>query len=423
MSWRPFDSGTTIPASDAGEMAARWSGSRLCGFTQEVRYFDFENNGRPFTQVAIVFSPQEPLHIEGRRVVMVASEAGHDNGREFAEDDCRREGPGPWLARRGITFIALCRLGRWNFLTDDPLGSWESIPLDQRMPVFHRGQRQHWPATDYETTGAAGVSSPTGSQFCRFPRKGSELEAQMMALTPTTTIRGFQEALRGCGIVQDRRNILLLYWGFSTGGAFLWPLAKAFAPDGIASFGMAHFPICYFASRAARHDFRWLYDPSTFRLRERGYEDFSFFSRDLPDDERRAQWKEALKSPRFKSFEDTFMFFNVAALTEGISRLWNASFLPPETRDRGFSRLVQENLELCFPDDSLSGINVLELSGTRDEIHPPEVVRLASSVVQPHCKRHLLLFLEGLHHSISADQVPLFASVWLDALHAGYFTN
>ena len=27
-----------------------------------------------------------------------------------------REGPAVWLAKRGVTFVALTRVGRWNFL-------------------------------------------------------------------------------------------------------------------------------------------------------------------------------------------------------------------------------------------------------------------------------------------------------------------
>ena len=39
------------------------------------------------------------------------------DGRTFIRDNAGKEGLGPWLARRGVTFIQLCRLGRWNFWT------------------------------------------------------------------------------------------------------------------------------------------------------------------------------------------------------------------------------------------------------------------------------------------------------------------
>jgi hypothetical protein len=143
----------------------------------------------------------------------------------------------------------------------------------------------------------------------------------------------------------------------------------------------------------------------------------------MPEQERNRQWQRALKSPRFKSFEDTFMFYNVGAVTESITRLWNAPFLPDDVRKRGFSELLRENTELAFPDDSLNSIAVLELSGTKDEIQAPSIVATAASVVRPFCRRYTLLFLEGLHHSIAADQVPVFGSLWLDSIEAGYFAE
>ena len=420
--WHELADGAILPKADLERVSARFRGRETTTFVQDVHYFDFESNGKPFTQVATVYTPAEPRVVDGRKVIVVASEGGHDNGREFAVDDLGREGPAPWLAKRGVTFIALARLGRWNFLTDEAFGSWRDVPIEERMPIFHRGQRAHWPASEYEVVGAEGVSSPTGSQFCRLPRPGSQLEAHMMALTPSTSMKGFETALAGIGALEDRRRLLLLFWGFSTGGAFLWPFAKRAAPDGIMGFGMSTFPVAFYATRAVRDEHRWLYDASAFRVRERGMRDFAFFSPDLSDAERKEQWKEALKSPRFKSFEDTFMFFNVAALTESLAKLWNADFLPEEIRKRGFSTLLRENLDLAFPDDSLKGIRVLELSGTRDEIQPPETVRAAAAVVRPHCGRYKIVFLEELHHSIAADQAPVFGSLWLDAIESGYYS-
>ena len=419
--WQRLSDGTVLPTAEMNRVAADWRDRETTTFTREVHFVDFASNGKPFTQVATVYTPAKPLTVGGRRVVVVASEGGHDNGREFAVDDLRREGPAPWLAKRGVTFIALTRLGRWNFLTDKPHGSWQDVPLTKRMPMFHRDQKDHWPEREYTVTGADGVSSPTGSQVCRLPRPGSALESHMLALTPTTQMKGFQQALTALGTLKERSKVLLLYWGFSTGGAFLWPFAKRVAPDGIMGFGMSNFPFAHYATRAEKGEHRWLYDPSALRLRERGMQDFAFFSPDLSEDERNKQFEEALHSPRFKSFEDTFMFFNVAATSECIARLWAADFLPQEQRKHGFGALLQENLDLAFPDDSLAGINVLELSGTRDEIQPPDVVRTAASVVRPHCRHYKIVYLEGLHHSIAADQAPIFGALWLDAIEAGYY--
>ena len=84
-------------------------------------------------------------------------------------------------------------------------------------------------------------------------------------------------------------------------------------------FGMSTFPVAFYATRAIEEEHRWLYDASALRVRERGKKDFAFFSPDLSGAERDKQWAEALNSPRYKSFEDTFMFFNVAALTERLA--------------------------------------------------------------------------------------------------------
>src|SRR5262245_45629190 len=116
--WQALPDESTLSAAAMAEMAARWGKRELTGFRQAVRFLDFEDNGKPFTQVAVVLKPDRPLVVDGRRVVFVASEGGHDNGREFFSDDLCREGAGHWLAKRGVTFIALCRLGRWNFLAN-----------------------------------------------------------------------------------------------------------------------------------------------------------------------------------------------------------------------------------------------------------------------------------------------------------------
>jgi hypothetical protein len=420
--WAALPDESSLTASAMAEIASRWDACELTGFRESTHFFDFEHNGKPFTQVAVVLTPDRPLIVDGRCVTFVASEGGHDNGREFFSDDLGNEGAGPWLARRGATFIALCRLGRWNFLTEEPLGSWRNVPLERRMPMFHRGQNAQWSDKDYDVIAAEGVSSITGSEHCRIPKSGSDLEAHMMALTPTTVMRGFELAVANCLEIADRCNTLLLYWGFSTGGALLWPFAKRVPPDGIAGFGMSNYPIALYATRAAKGNHNNLYEKSALRVRERGRKDFAFFSTGLSDADRELQWQEALRSPRFKSFEDTFMFFNIAAMTEGIARLWFSGGLPDDVRVRGFSDLLRSNIDLAFPDTSLSNVRVLNLTGTDDEIQPPAVVRGVSAVVRPYCRTYKNVFLEGLHHSITAKQVRLFGSVWLEAIAAHYFS-
>src|SRR2546429_145081 len=122
--WQKLPDDSLLQNADVQRVTEKWQASVTGGFKQEIRFFDFQSNGKPFTQVATLLTPEKPLAVQGKRVVFVASEGGHDNGREFFIDDLRREGPGVWLAKRGVTFIALTRLGRWNFLTDKPYGSW-----------------------------------------------------------------------------------------------------------------------------------------------------------------------------------------------------------------------------------------------------------------------------------------------------------
>ena len=135
MDWDTITCGATLDRHTCDQLAASWHERPVSGYSTNIRYFDFDCYGKPFTQVAIVLEPEQPLEIDGRRVVIAASEGGHDNGREFIADFDGNEAIGPWLARRGVTFIALCRIGRWNFLTDRPLGSWLDVPLAELVQL------------------------------------------------------------------------------------------------------------------------------------------------------------------------------------------------------------------------------------------------------------------------------------------------
>lgn len=421
--WQNLRDQSVISAAQQRAAIGRWRGAARGGFALDLRFFDFESYGKPFTQVAIVLTPDDPLRIDGRRVVVVASEGGNDNGRDFVRDLRGREGIGAFLARRGVTFIALCRVGRWNFLTDKPLGSWIDVPLDRRMPVFHRSQARHWTEDDFEVTGAEGVSSPTGSTACRVPRPGSELEAHMLAATPHTVLTGFRIAVEAC-VPREAAAPLTFYWGFSTGGSYMWAFAKRLPPTGILGYGTTALPFTRYSAASAGGNFAWLYDRSTLRVRERGLNDFIFYNKGMPEAERALQYQAALHGPRFKSTEDTFMFFNVAAQAEMLSRLWNAPFLPESVRARGFTALFRENADLAFPDESLREVAALDLYGTEDEVRLTSKVPAAiGAATRPYCRRYTLALLEGRHHCIDAEHAEAFGSLWLDAIAAGYFAS
>ena len=244
----------------------------------------------------------------------------------------------------------------------------------------------------------------------------------MNALTPFTSITGFKTALAECLDPKHRNETRVFYWGFSTGGGYMWALAKSLPPDGMLGFGMNNFAFSAYWASATNGKYEWLYDRSTSRVRERGMTDFTFYTRDLSDQEREKLWQVALHSPRFKSHEDTFMFFNAAALSQGLSELWKSPSLPDSIRTRGFAELFRENFDLAFADHSIGKLNVLEFFGDGDEILPfPVSSGVSAAMTRPFCRRYILAVLEGRHHSIDADHAEAFGSLWLDAIEAGYF--
>lgn len=390
-------------------------------FVHEVRMLDFESCGQSFTQVALVLNPAKPMTVNGREVVIVCSEGGSDNGRGFVQDYSGKEGVGPWLARRGIRFISLCRLGRWNFLSNDPLGSWHDVPLENRMPMFNRQQRTHWPASDFTEVDASNVASQTRSRACRIPRPGTALEAGSIALTPMTSMKGFDLALRQCVDLDQRERPLLLFWGFSTGGTYMWAFTRCVRPDGFLGYGTSNFPSLYYEAWSAERDHEWLYDRSAFRVRERGISDFSFYTEALSEEQRTVLWAEAIKAPQFKSHEDTFMTFNVGATCEALTRLWRAPFCPDEVHRMGYGAFIQRNLDFLFPPASLGDLPVLDIYGTGDEVMPPPIANRIARNMEACSKNYRHLFLDGFHHSIERDHVEAFGPIWLHAISSGYF--
>src|SRR4030095_13578793 len=103
-------------------------------YTQRVEYIDFNSFGQDFTQVVVTLTPDKPRLHRGRKLVVVGAEPGSEYAGDFLETPEGKEGPGIWLARRGVTFVALTRIGRWNFLAPGDSGSWEGVPVDTRMP-------------------------------------------------------------------------------------------------------------------------------------------------------------------------------------------------------------------------------------------------------------------------------------------------
>ena len=391
-------------------------------YTQTVEFIDFSVHGQNFTQVVVTLTPATPRLRNGKLIVVVGGEPGSEYGMDFVRTIEGTEGPGVWLAKRGVTFVALTRVGRWNFLAPTGDGSWESVPIGQRMPMFSRTQSAHWLPGDYEVrrSGLTGSTSASVSATYRFPVKGSALERQMLAATPRVFVEGYRLALEKA--IPDRKGSLIFFWGMSTGGASLYPLAKYYAPDGYLGWGTSSTGLAYVNSRALTGNFNDVHERSALRVRERGLDDFEFYTRNIDPETRAIWWKAALKSPRFKSTEDAAMQFGAAALTEHGLRLWQSGCLPPADRQAGFAAFMQAMFEPSYPPAELKNVPVLDLNGTNDETLPPATVDANRIVMEPYAKKYRVGRIEGLHHYLfTQDSIKIVGSTWMRYIESGYF--
>ena len=327
----------------------------------------------------------------------------------------------PWLASRGVTVAIVPRLGRWNFF--DEGGSWKKIPLGERMPIFTRHQPTYWSDSDYTCHASKGQASPTGSDTYRLPVEGVELYEQMLAATPDTIVEGYRQgatwALENHG--RSRDDILLLYWGFSTGGPFLWALCRHLTPDGILGWGTSNNPSAYLYSRASTGNHDWPYEESCLRVRERGRPDFLFYTTHIDDQQREEWFEESMHAPNFKSIEDVFMHYNVAALTEHATRLWESAFLPEKDRAAGFAEFLQSIMLPLYPADELSDVAILEMNGTLDQVIQPWKVDAARKVSERYCKKYRVARLEGFRHDILHDTCKTVGRIWFKLIESGYY--
>jgi len=328
-----------------------------------------------------------------------------------------------WLARRGVTFVALTRVGRWNFLAPD--GSWEGVPVESRMPIFSRKQKAHWTAADFEvkSSGLQGATSGDSAVY-RTPKAGSDLYRQMLAATPLTYLTGYRLAIERAIPPAERNDSFVLYWGMSTGGAFLYPLAKYLPPDGYLGWGTSSTGLAYAYRKAKSGDFETPYAHSALRVRERGLDDFTYYTKELDAATRMKWWANALKGPRFKSGEDPAMQFGAAALTEVAMRLWLLDFLPGSYRKAGLAAFVKDLMEPSFPPVELGRVAILDMNGTLDEAIPPKTVDAHREVMEPYARKYRVARVEGLHHYLfTQDAIRTVGTLWLRFIDAGYFDD
>lgn len=416
----PPDRGTVPREAIAGILAAK-PYPPTSGFTRRVEMIDFTAHGQPFTQVAVILVPDKPRLHRGRRLVVVGGEPGSEYAGDFLETPEGGEGPGIWLAKRGVTFVALTRVGRWNFLAPD--GSWADVPLEQRMPMFSRAQRAHWTAADYEvkSSGVKGATSGDSAVY-RVPKAGSALHRQMLAATPRTYLEGYRLAIERAVPPTEREATYLLYWGMSTGGAFLYPLAKWLPPDGYLGWGTSSTGLAYVYRRAKSGDFEQPYAHSALRVRERGLDDFTYYTKELDEATRLAWWRNALKGPRFKSGEDPMMQFGAAALVEVALRLWLSDFVPPAERERGLADFVRDLMEPSFPPAALKRVAILDMNGTKDEAIPPKTVDAHREAMEPYARKYRVARVEGFpHYLFRQEQVEVVGALWLRFVDSGWF--
>ena len=417
----PPDKGT-LSAAAVKEILATNDYPVTSGYSQRIEFIDFVANGRPFTQVVVILTPDTPRLHRGRRLVVVGGEPGSEYGMDFVSTVEMREGPGVWLARRGITFIALTRVGRWNFLAPSGDGSWATVPIGQRMPIFSRSQKTHWAETEYEVrhSGASAVTTASMSAVYRFPRKGTELEKQMLAATPRVFIEGYRLALEKA--IADRAGSFVLFWGMSTGGASLYPLAKYYMPDGYLGWGTSSTGLAHANNTTLGGNFTNVYDRMALRVRERGLDDFEFYSKTIDPETRARWWQASLRSPRFKSTEDAAMYFAAGALTEHGMRLWQSDLVPAADRAAGFAAFMHSMFETSFPPQELKKVAILDLNGTEDETLPPATVDTNRTVMEPYAKKFRVGRIEGLHHYLfTQDSIKVVGTTWLRFIDSGFF--
>jgi pimeloyl-ACP methyl ester carboxylesterase len=242
----------------------------------------------------------------------------------------------------------------------------------------------------------------------------------MLAATPRVFIEGYRRALEHA--IPDRKGSLVLFWGMSTGGASLYPLAKYYTPDGYLGWGTSSTGLAYVMNKAGHGDFSDVYAHSALRVRERGFDDFEFYTKNIDPETRAKWWKAALKDPRFKSTEDAAMMFGAAGLTEHAIRLWQSDFLPADARKQGPAAFMLAMFETSMPPAELKSVPVLDLNGTEDEPLPPATVDANRRVMAPYAKKWRVGRIEGMHHYLfTQDSIKTAGSVWLRFIDSGYF--
>jgi hypothetical protein len=418
----PADKGT-VDAKEVATILGANDYPATSGYSKKIGYIDFDSYGQQYTQVVVTVTPDKPRLHNGKKIVVVGGEPGSEYAMDFLQTPEGKEGPAIWLAKRGVTFIALTRVGRWNFFDKTGNGSWKTIPIDIRMPIFNRAQKAPWTEDDFTVKTTAGKEATSGdSSTYRFPKEGSLLYKQMLAATGVTFLTGYTKAIEHVIPPAERNKAYLLYWGMSTGGAFMYPLAQYVKPDGYLNWGTSTTGLAYMYRKAKQGDFKTPYTETAVRLRERGFDDFEYYTKNIDEKTKIQWWQGALNDPRFKSGEDAPMQFNAGALADTGLRLWMADWLPQADRQKGFSALMHAMYEPSYPPPALKDIAVLEMNGTADEAMPPKVVDSHREVMEPYTRKFKVVRVQDFHHYLfTQDAIKVVGSLWLRHIDTNYF--
>jgi len=107
LAWELPRDDNTVPSAVVDEILASKDFPATTEFKRRLDYVDYQANGKTFTQVVLTLEPDKPLMHNGKKVVLAATEEGSSSANGFIETDEGKEGIGVWLAKRGVTFIAL----------------------------------------------------------------------------------------------------------------------------------------------------------------------------------------------------------------------------------------------------------------------------------------------------------------------------
>ena len=157
-------------------------------------------------------------------------------------------------------------------------------------------------------------------------------------------------------------------------------------------------------------------------MRERGFDDFGYYTKELDEATRQRWWKAALSEPRFKSGEDAPMQFNVASLMDVALRLWLSDFLPAEERKVGLAQFIRNMIEPSFPPAELKDLAVLDLNVTKDEAIGPKIVDAHREAMEPYVRQYRVGRVENFQHYLyRQESIKVVGNLWLRYIDSGYF--